>query len=298
MPTFGTIATIAAWELDPWWDWFTGTARNHHGWSDDTDHIITVNDQDLSSAERAVARAILQEIDDACGLTFNQVTGTANITVTNDPPQYLAETAVTWSSSGAIVSATIAVDATVYGGPGHENYDAVWYHEFLEALGIGHPGQYYVPFSGGILFTNDNTDWTSGSGFSGAVSEHDHLRRVDIYALRQFYGPDIDTSLPSSPTVSSNWTLAADADFDGDGDQDFLWRHIDGANTIWEMQGGAYVVNHNLPTASSAWYVEATPDIDSDGDADVLWRHQDGQNVAWELEGLAYVVNHNNWLDL
>lgn len=298
MPTFATIATIAAWEVDPWWDWRTGTNRNHHGWSDDSDHIITVNDQDLSLTERAVARAILQEVDDACGLTFTQTTGTANITITNDPVTYLAETAVTWSSGGAIISATIAVDPSMGGGPGHEKYDFVWYHEFLEALGIGHSGQYYVPTSEGILFTNDNTDWSSGSGSEGVVTDFDYLRRVDIYALRQLYGPDIDTAVPTTPTVSSNWTLVADADFDGDGDQDFLWRHSNGANTIWEMQNGSYVVNHNLPTASSSWHVEGTPDIDDDGDADILWRHQDGQNVAWELGGLAYVVNHNDWLQL
>jgi hypothetical protein len=44
------------------------------------------------------------------------------------------------------------------------------------------------------------------------------------------------------------WRVAGTGDFDRDGDSDILWRHQDdGPTVMWEMQNGAYVVNHDLP---------------------------------------------------
>ena len=47
-------------------------------------------------------------------------------------------------------------------------------------------------------------------------------------------------------TASNSWQIQDTGDFDGDGDDDILWRHDTGAVTTWEMENGAYVQNHNI----------------------------------------------------
>lgn len=89
------------------------------------------------------------------------------------------------------------------------------------------------------------------------------------------------------------WEQIANADFDGDGDNDILWRHPEGAVTIWEMESGQYVVNHNQPEAPSEWAVAAARDFNGDGDADLLWRHQEGALTIWEMADNRYQINHN-----
>ena len=61
----------------------------------------------------------------------------------------------------------------------------------------------------------------------------------------------------------------------------------------WEMEGGAFVVNHNLPQVSTNFQIAGTEDFDSDGDADIVWRHDEGLLVTWEIEtnAIAQVQN-------
>jgi len=93
--------------------------------------------------------------------------------------------------------------------------------------------------------------------------------------------------------VPTTRQIADTGDFDGDNDSDILWRHDEGAVTIWEIEDTALVVNHNQPAVHTTWEVEGTHDFDSDGDDDILWRHDEGQVVTWEMQDLDFVVNHN-----
>jgi len=93
--------------------------------------------------------------------------------------------------------------------------------------------------------------------------------------------------------VPATLQIRGTGDFDGDGDADILWRHVDGLNMIWEMENGDFLTNHDLPSASTSFQIAGTGDFDGDGDADILWRGNEGQVVTWEMEGGAFVTNHN-----
>ena len=93
--------------------------------------------------------------------------------------------------------------------------------------------------------------------------------------------------------VPDTWRIAETGDFDRDGDSEILWRHRDGLIVSWEMENGAYVVNHNLGTVGTNWEISGTGDFDGDGDSEILWHHRDGAVVTWEMEDNGYVVNHN-----
>jgi len=94
--------------------------------------------------------------------------------------------------------------------------------------------------------------------------------------------------------IADTWQIEGTGDFDGDGDDDILWRHNEGMVVAWEMEDGQYVTNHNLPVVSNSWEIEGTGDFDGDGDSDLLWRHEEGAVVTWEMEDGNYVVNHNH----
>jgi hypothetical protein len=93
--------------------------------------------------------------------------------------------------------------------------------------------------------------------------------------------------------LSDSWRVAANGDFDGDGDSDILFRRDSGQVVIWEMQDGQYRINHNLPWTSTDWEIVGAGDFDADADADIIWRHRDGAVVTWEIENGEYVQHHH-----
>jgi hypothetical protein len=99
--------------------------------------------------------------------------------------------------------------------------------------------------------------WTTGRG---------GLRRTGV-------APD---SRPAVPT--------AHGDFDGDGREDILWRHVGGASYVWLMNGTA-VSGASLPLVGPTWRVAAIGDLDGDGRDDLVWRHTSGAIYLWLMEG-------------
>jgi hypothetical protein len=96
--------------------------------------------------------------------------------------------------------------------------------------------------------------------------------------------PDVMTSIWRARDVSH--------DFDGDGNNDILWRHDSGQVYFWEMTGlnglgikaEGSVAHAPVP---NDWHVQGTGDFDADGKSDILWRHDSGQVYFWEMDGLA-----------
>ena len=94
--------------------------------------------------------------------------------------------------------------------------------------------------------------------------------------------------------------FAATGDFDGDGNDDILWRGNAGQVIASEMQNGNLLANHNLPTVSTYYRIDGVQDFNSDGDADVLWRGNDGSVVTWDMQdfgptGHVFGVVSNAW---
>ena len=79
------------------------------------------------------------------------------------------------------------------------------------------------------------------------------------------------------------------ADFDGDGTTDILWRHATtGQVYIWLMRGRTVHQSGSPGTVADLnWRIEGTGDFDGDGQADILWRHATtGEVYLWLMQGV------------
>lgn len=92
-------------------------------------------------------------------------------------------------------------------------------------------------------------------------------------------------------TISApiGWTIAATADFNGDGKDDILWRNQStDENAVWFMDGfradNQYLSIRN--TTQAGWKMAGAGDMDGDGKADIVWRNElDGRNAIWLMDG-------------
>lgn len=84
---------------------------------------------------------------------------------------------------------------------------------------------------------------------------------------------------------SSSFVFAArGADFNGDGRDDILWRHLSGAFSNWLGQAnGGFVPNDGAAytPAPANWKIVATGDFNGDRRADILWRSDTGALSDW-----------------
>ncbi|MEK7358589.1 MAG: VCBS repeat-containing protein, partial [Bdellovibrionota bacterium] len=85
---------------------------------------------------------------------------------------------------------------------------------------------------------------------------------------------------------SAGWTVKGVGDFNGDANQDIIWRNSDGRTAIWLLRGSTRVSGGFSNNQTGAWYLEATKDFDGDGKADILWRNQSTDQVMmWFMDG-------------
>ncbi len=94
--------------------------------------------------------------------------------------------------------------------------------------------------------------------------------------------------------VSAAWTVAAVADFNGDGKPDILWRNSDGRLCVWNMNGADHLnslLMNNGNAVNTAWRVAGVADFNSDGSVDILWQHADGRLLVWYLNRATHVGN-------
>ena len=90
------------------------------------------------------------------------------------------------------------------------------------------------------------------------------------------------------PTESdTNWQVAGVADFNQDGQQDFLWRNSKtGATRIWQLNNGVAQTIPLLSVNDIDWQVAGLADFNNDGSTDVLWENvRSGEVGLWLLKG-------------
>ena len=94
------------------------------------------------------------------------------------------------------------------------------------------------------------------------------------------------------------WGIGGSGDFNGDGEEDILWRHyVSGANAVWYMDGSTILGTAYLIKITDVnWQMAGTGDFNGDGSLDILWRHAGmGANAVWYMNGstvigLAYLT--------
>ncbi len=129
----------------------------------------------------------------------------------------------------------------------------------------------------------------AGAGDFNGDGRDDVLWRHDNGALTNwlggadggFTGNDAAASFAGIPT---SLKVAALADFNGDGRDDILWRHDNGALTNWlgradgGFSGNDAAAFHNVPTS---WKVAGAGDFNGDGRDDISWRNDNGAMTNW-----------------
>ncbi|HEY0838537.1 MAG TPA: FG-GAP-like repeat-containing protein [Azospirillum sp.] len=155
----------------------------------------------------------------------------------------------------------------------------------VEELTDGNGGRHVVQQA-------QSVDWTAGTSIflrddrSGALS-----------ALRM----DGTSATVTAPVLNAGQdavfptVLKAEAvsDFNGDHQQDILWRNKDsGYVNLWEMDGrnvastGRVQLNGADAVMPSYMVVEGATDFDGDGKSEILWRNtQSGYVSMWDLDG-------------
>ncbi len=96
-----------------------------------------------------------------------------------------------------------------------------------------------------------------------------------------------------------SWRIDAVADFDGDGQSDFLLRDYDsGQNVLWKMDRGM-IIEESLfgrEITDIDWHIEGARDFNNDGITDVFLRHRvfAGDNLIWQMsdsQGIATEID-------
>lgn len=160
------------------------------------DGTVSVNITALDRTEKALARGALEELSEVTGLTFREVTGSAQITYCSDSPGARCSS---WGLGDTILSSKINIaSARVTPGDGPGSYAFRTYmHETAHALGLGHPQDYsrVRSFSESGL-ANDSWQMSMMSYFDQhenttvSANKAYHLTPMlaDYTALRQMYG--------------------------------------------------------------------------------------------------------------
>jgi hypothetical protein len=85
------------------------------------------------------------------------------------------------------------------------------------------------------------------------------------------------------------WPPAVPVDVNGDRRRDLVWRHANGSNVVWLLNGTTLTGQIGLETvANPAWKIVGSVDIDGDTHPDLVWRNSStGANLVWFMVGNA-----------
>ena len=85
--------------------------------------------------------------------------------------------------------------------------------------------------------------------------------------------------------AGNDWHIVGIGDFNGDGNDDILWRNDSGVVVEWQMNGSQVLSAQAVSGAGPDWHIVGTGDFNGDGKSDILWRNDIGQVVEWQMNG-------------
>jgi len=132
----------------------------------------------------------------------------------------------------------------------------------------------------------------SGSSFIGNILAHTSVTavstsRINGRLLAVNGAVTLDTNQLTRPMLR---TAGSKADFDRDGDADFIFENVQtGERTIWLLQNGQYQSSIALGTVQIEWKIASAADFNADGYADILWENtRTGEHIVWFLQNGRY----------
>lgn len=136
-----------------------------------------------------------------------------------------------------------------------------------------------------------NGDWRlthsadlNGDGQDDFIWEDVQHGRMAVWIMN---GPGFQNVLESKLMLElRGWNVTHVADFNGDGNQDLIYRNPStGQTVIWLMDGTRVLDSTELRKSGSKAEVVGVGDLDGDGQADLIWRNEAGEYEAWMMAG-------------
>jgi alpha-tubulin suppressor-like RCC1 family protein len=137
-------------------------------------------------------------------------------------------------------------------------------------------------------------DLNSVGSFSGATTATLTLSGLNMTMngdqFRCIATNDYGTTVTNAATLTleplKDYSVAATADFNGDGTPDMLWRTPDG-RTVMVMMNGTSVSSYvSFGSIDSSWIIGGTNDFNGDGKTDILWRNTEtGSTIVMIMNG-------------
>ncbi|HIK14585.1 MAG TPA: tandem-95 repeat protein, partial [Leptolyngbyaceae cyanobacterium M33_DOE_097] len=152
------------------------------------------------------------------------------------------------------------------------------------------PGIYFIEVSGANLAGSTDYTLTAASNQASATDIFFRNNTTGQNLIWDVNGTSLVAQVPFT-TVSTDWMVQATGDFNRDGNQDLVWRNVNGDVRIWLMNGATILsdvdVGRDVPLP---WKIQGAGDFTGDGNVDLVWRNQTtGRNVLWEMNGATYV---------
>jgi len=97
----------------------------------------------------------------------------------------------------------------------------------------------------------------------------------------------MDSSYLHAPNPGSFWSVRANSDLNGDGEEDLLFQSADGQLAAWTLDDTSLVAATylNPPQAPSSWNLMVASDINGDGQKDLFFENAAGNLQVWLMSG-------------
>jgi hypothetical protein len=178
---------------------------------------------------------------------------------------------------------------TDFNGDGRD--DILWRHSNGTVTNwLASDGGEFVENYGELSVLVPSTMWIEATGDFDGNGGDDILWRkgastLTVWRADTFNGGFLIDGSPSWQVPDPySWTISGIGDFNGDGRDDILWRHVNGTLTDWlGTASGGFIENYGELSlvVPHGWNVVGTGDFNGDGRDDILWRHTDGTLTDW-----------------